>query len=107
MWNGHSLTLLTTMRIGTGSQPLSPAARFDNQEVGIVRQDPQKDRTNDAVDADQVLVGAGEGVFPQRIGDQHVARFLVVTAKDDKMSYRLPADIVGPPFGTIFAGAAV
>src|SRR5262245_51565383 len=107
MWNGHSRTLLTTMRIGTTSLALPHSLRFDDQEVGVVGQNTQQDGANDAVDADRVLVPSGERVLAERISDQDFACLPVVAAQHDEMTRRLSADIVGAPLGAVFAGIAV
>src|SRR6516164_3820899 len=107
MWNGHSLTLLTTMRIGTASAFPALPARFNDKKVGIVRQNAQKNRADDAVDSDHVLVRRRKRVLAERVGHEHFARLPVVAAQEDEMSGRPAANVVGPAFGSDFAGGSV
>src|SRR5579859_7229917 len=84
--NGHSLTLLTTIKIGTASAFHALAARFNDKKVGIVRQNAQQDRADDPIDADHVLVSRRKRVLPERVGDEHFARLSVVAAQEDEMT---------------------
>jgi len=81
--------------------------RFDNQEVGIVRKNAQKNRADDAIDVHTIVKPFGEWIGRERIGDEDFAGRPVIPVENDEVARRLAADVVIVVVGPVFPGTAV